>query len=157
MNQKESWKITDAFWEKAEPLLPCKKRNPEKEYQRRPGGGRPSLDPRQVLEAIFYVLRTGIPWKALPREFGASSAIHRYFRVWCEEGFFKALWAAGLAEYDEAAGIQWNWLNADECMAKGPMAQETAGKNHPAEGGKKREQTPYTRRRRRSAGHRRLL
>jgi hypothetical protein len=32
------------------------------------------------------------------------------------KAFFKALWVAGLAAYDEAAGIQWNWLNADGCM-----------------------------------------
>ncbi|MDR1985922.1 MAG: transposase [Treponema sp.] len=35
---------------------------------------------RKTLEAIFYVLRTGIQWKALPKDFGTSSAVHRYFR-----------------------------------------------------------------------------
>jgi hypothetical protein len=93
------------------------------------------------LEAIFYVLRTGIPWKALPKEFGASSAVHRYFRFWYREGFFKALWDAGLGTYEEAAGIQWAWLSADESIGEG-AAQDTG------ERGKPQRQTPYARRRR---------
>jgi transposase len=146
MKQKKSGEITDAFWEQAAPLLPRKERNLNKQYQRKPGGGRPPLNPRKTLEAIFYVLRTGIPWKALPRDFGASSAVHRYFRFWYEEGFFKALWSAGLASYEEVAGIRWEWLNADGCMTKAPLAPETVGRN-PTDPGKKRQQTPYARRR----------
>ena len=106
MKQKQSWEITDEFWKAAEPLIPLRKgRNPGKVYRRRPGGGRRPLDSRKVLEAIFFVLRTGIQWKALPREFGAASAVHRYFRYWCEQGFFEALWAAGLETYGEVVGI----------------------------------------------------
>jgi transposase len=147
MKQKESWKITDTFWEKAESLLPHKERDSGKVYRRKPGGGRPPMEPRTVLEAVFYVLRTGIQWKALPKEFGAASSIHRYFRFWCEQGFFKALWISGLGAYDEAKGIKWTWLSADGCMTKAPLAQETVGKN-PTDRGKKRQQTPYACRRR---------
>jgi transposase len=146
MKQQHSWEITGTFWEKAEPLLPRKERKPGKTYRRKPGGGRPPLEARKVLEAIFYVLRTGIQWKALPKDFCASSAVHRYFRFWCEQGFFKALWAAGLAAYDETEGIQWEWLSAGGCMTKAPVARETVGKN-PTDRGKKRRQTPYARRR----------
>ena len=106
------------------------------------------MEQRKVLEAIFYVLRTGIQWKALPKAFGASSAIHHYFRFWCEEGFLQAMWIAGLSSYNEAQGINWTWLSADGCMTKAPLAQETAGPN-PTDRGKKRQQTPYARRRRR--------
>jgi transposase len=146
MKQKHSWEITDAFWEKAEPLVPRKKRDNSTEYQRKPGGGRRAMEPRRVLEAIFYVLRTGIQWKALPKEFGAASAIHRYFRFWCEQGFFEALWGAGLHTYTEVTGINWTWLSADGCMSKAPLALEAVGKN-PTDRGKKRQQTPYARRR----------
>lgn len=148
MKQKQSWETTDEFWKAAEPLIPLRKgRNPGKAYRRRPGGGRRPLDSRKVLEAIFFVLRTGIQWKALPREFGAASAVHRYFRYWCEQGFFEALWAAGLEAYDEVVGINWTWLSADGCMTKAPLAQEAVGKN-PTDRGKKWKQTPYSRRRR---------
>ncbi|MDR1288256.1 MAG: hypothetical protein LBK08_11660 [Treponema sp.] len=41
MRQKHAWEITDAFWEKAEPLLPQKTWDQSKEYQWKPDGGRP--------------------------------------------------------------------------------------------------------------------
>jgi transposase len=143
MKQTKSGEITDAFWEQAEPLLPCKERDPDKSCQRKLGGGRHPLDPRKPLEAICYVLRTGIPWKALPQDFGASSAVHRSFRFWWEQGFFKAMRIAGFTSYEEAVGIPWAWLSADGCMTKAPLAQEAVGK--------KRQQTPYARSRKRSA------
>jgi transposase len=144
MKQKHSWEITDDFWKQVEPLIPRKERDPSKTFRRKPGGGRRPMETRRVLEAIFYVLRTGIQWKALPKEFGASSSIHRYFRFWCEQGLFQAMWVAGLERYDETQGIKWSWLSADGCMTKAPLAQEAVGKN-PTDRGKKREQTPYAR------------
>jgi transposase len=143
MRQIKSWEITDEFWEAAAPLIPRKERDSNKVYQRKPGGGRPPMEPRKVLEAVFYVLRTGIQWNALPKTFGSSSAIHHYFRFWCEKGFFPALRAAGLDEYDETKGINWTWLCGDDCMTKAPPAQETA-----PTGEKEHRQTPYARRRR---------
>jgi transposase len=147
MKQKHSWVITDQFWKLAEPLIPRKKRDTAKTYRRKPGGGRRPIEPRRVLEAIFYVLRTGIQWKALPKEFGAASSIHRYFRYWCEQGLFQAMRAAGLEEYDEVQGIKWSWLSGNGRMTEAPLARKTAEKN-PADREKKREQTPYARRRR---------
>ena len=150
MRQKHSWEITDSFWEAVQPFIPQKERDSSKTYQRKPGGGRPPIEPRTVLQTIFYVLRTGIQWKALPTTFGSSSAVHRYFRFWCETGFFYDIWVAGLERYDEVKGIDWTWLSADGCMTKAPLALETVGKN-PADRGKKWQQTPYARRRRRRA------
>ena len=60
MKQHKSWEITDAFWEAAQPLIPQRERDGKKTYLRKPGGGRPPMDKRMVLKAIFYVLRTGI-------------------------------------------------------------------------------------------------
>jgi transposase len=74
MKQKHSWEITDEFWAAAEPLIPQKQRDTEREYRRKPGGGRKPIEPRKALAASFYVLRTGIQWKALPANFGASSS-----------------------------------------------------------------------------------
>ena len=144
MKQKHSWEITDEFWAVAEPLIPKKTRDPDKAYKRKQGAGRPPMEHRKVLEAIFFVLRTG----ALPVSFGSSSAVHRYFMLWSESGFFKALWACRLRKYDEGKGIDWTWLSGDGCMTKAPLAQETAGAN-PTDRGKKREQAAHARRRHR--------
>jgi transposase len=148
MKQKHSWEITDKFWSIAEPLIPKRTRDPDKAYKRKKGGGRPPMEARTALEAIFYVLRTGIQWKVLPASFGSSSAVHRYFMFWSESGFFKALWACGLQKYDESKGINWTWLSGDGCMTKAPLAQQTTGAN-PTDRGKKREQAAYVSRRRR--------
>jgi putative transposase len=57
------------------------------------------------LEGIFHVLRTGIQWKALPKEYGAASSIHQYFSKWAEAGFFRRMWQEGLIAYDLLAGL----------------------------------------------------
>jgi transposase len=77
MKQEKSWEITETFWEAVKGLIPKAEREEGKEYKRAPGGGRKPMDPKRVLEAIFYVLRTGIQWKALPKEFGSSSSVHK--------------------------------------------------------------------------------
>lgn len=87
------------------------------------------MPPRPVLSAIVYVLRTGCQWKALPKELGSASAIHRYFQQWHRAGFFVGLWRAGLAEYDEMEGVAWDWQSADGAMVKAPLALECAGAN----------------------------
>ena len=54
-----SWEVTDEFWSRVEPLVPQPARDPDKQYKRAAGAGRPSKPPRLVFEAIMYVLRTG--------------------------------------------------------------------------------------------------
>jgi len=131
------------LWQKVESLIPQPSRDPDKEYQRGPGGGRKPLPYRQVFEGILYVLRTGCQWKALPQErFGCPSAIHRYFLEWAHAGFFLALWQAGLTDYDELQGIAWDWQSMDGAMTKAPLAQESIGAN-PRDRGKKGDQPTH--------------
>jgi transposase len=140
----QSWEVSDALWEKVEHLVPRSSRNPNKKYKRGPGGGRKPLSYRQVFEGIVYVLRTGCQWKALPKErFGSSSAIHRYFLEWAEDGFFHSLWRAGLTDYDEFEGIAWEWQSIDGAMTKAPLAQESVGAN-PTDRGKKGDQASHS-------------
>jgi transposase len=61
------------------------------------------------MDAIFYVLRTGCKWKALPRSLGAASTVHDRFQEWCKAGVFEQMWRAGLLEYNEKVGIEWEW------------------------------------------------
>lgn len=142
----KSWEVSDEFWAKAEPLVPRPTRDSTKTYQRRRGGGRKPMDTRKVFSAIVFVLRTGIQWKALPREFGSASSIHAYFRKWLEAGFFLKLWKKGLAEYDEMEGIAWSWQSIDGSQGKAPLAVEAAGPN-PTDRGKKRDKAPHSCRR----------
>jgi len=79
------------------------------------------MDDRQAMTAIFYVLRTGCQWKALPRSLGAASTVHDRFQEWLEAGVFERLWQAGLSEYDEKVGIDWEWQAMDGAMTKAPL------------------------------------
>lgn len=140
--QTHSWEVTDEFWSRVEPLVPKPVRDPNKQYRRSAGAGRPPKAARLVFEAIVYVLRTGCQWKALPAErFGSASAVHQRFMQWSKAGFFEALWKAGLAEYDDLEGIAWRWQSIDGAMLKAPLAQEAVGPN-PTDRGKKRQQAP---------------
>ena len=139
----ESWIVTDDFWARVEPLIPAKVPDASKKYVRKPGAGRPAKSPRQVFEAIVFVLRTGCQWKALPKErFGSASAVHKRFLEWEKAGVFESFWKLGLAEYDEIEGISWRWQSIDGAMMKAPLAQESVGPN-PADRGKKWEQAPF--------------
>ena len=107
------------------------------------------MDYRKVFEGIVYVLRTGVQWKALPKEvYGSPSSIHAYFRQWEKLGVFLALWRAGVGGYDEMEGISWLWQSIDGAVNKATHSQETVGPN-PTDRGKKRKQTAFAGGRRR--------
>jgi putative transposase len=127
MGRTRPWELSEEVWERAEPLLPAAKPRPQ--------GGRPPRSDRQMLGAILYVLRTGLQWNALPREIGASTTAYDRFRAWERDGFFARLWAAGLAEYNELVGIDWQWLSLDGVMTKAPFGDAATGAN-PTDRGK---------------------
>jgi len=58
------YELTDFEWGIIAPLLPNKPR------------GVPRVDDRRVLNGIFWVLRTGAPWRALPKEFGPPTTCY---------------------------------------------------------------------------------
>lgn len=118
-------KLSDAFWEKVEPLLPEFRRELAENYVRKPGGGRKPNDARLVFEGIVFVLRNGCRWKALPAErYGSSTVIHRRFLEWQEAGVFEALWKAKLAEHEELEGIPWRWRSNYGTTRKAPRARK---------------------------------
>ena len=61
--------LTDEQWALVEPLIPV--------Y---PGGRPRTTSMRDVLDAIFYLLRTGCPWRYLPRDFPPWQTVYYHFR-----------------------------------------------------------------------------
>lgn len=57
-----------------------------------PRGAPAELTEREFLEAVLYLARTGTPWRDLPAEFGAWSAVYMRFRRWEEAGVWRGLW-----------------------------------------------------------------
>ena len=76
------------------------------------------------MDGIFYVLRTGCQWQALPREYGSGSTVHRYFQEWTARGVFGKAWRRMLQRYDQRRGIGWNWQSVDGSMTKAPLGGE---------------------------------
>src|ERR687891_2908631 len=64
--------MTDDEWAILEPLIPGSK----------PGGRPRSANMREVMNGILYVLRGGIPWRFLPKEFPPWKTVYHYFRLW---------------------------------------------------------------------------
>ncbi|MBQ6206389.1 MAG: transposase [Oscillospiraceae bacterium] len=104
----KSWTISDEFRNEVKDAIPdaTGKGEPNKTYRHKPGQGRKPLPARKVLEGVLYVLRTGCQWKAVPKEYGFGSSLHRYFQKWREAGFFRKIWAIrlGLAKRRRAYG-----------------------------------------------------
>ena len=76
--------LSDAEWSCLAPHLPSPKT-----------GGRPRIhSPRAILDAIFYVLKSGCPWRLLPRDFPPWRTVYHYFRQWRLAGIFEQINAA---------------------------------------------------------------
>lgn len=143
MAKVQSWQVSDELWNKVEPLIPLRRRDPKKTYSRKAWWWRKPLDPRIVFSAIVFVLRTGIHWKALPKkEFCSSSSVHEYFLFWKDSWLFSKLWKKGIAELDELEWISWEWQSADSSSVKAPLAQEAVWPN-PTDRGKKLNQKTH--------------
>jgi len=76
--------LSDAEWECIEPHLPIPSAD-----------GRPRIHPlREILDAIFYIVRSGCAWRLLPHEFPPWKTVHHYFRTWRIDGTWTKLHAA---------------------------------------------------------------
>jgi transposase len=76
--------LRDAEWARLEPLIP----------PARPGGRPRKTDMRAAVNAILYMLRTGCPWRYLPREsFPPRSTVYNIFRKFQCDGVWEAIWA----------------------------------------------------------------
>jgi len=95
------YEISDEFWNQIEPLMPLPK--PKKKL------GRPRKDDRKIMNGILYLLRTACQWKAFPRFYGAPSTVDDRFQEWQRSGLFDKTWKAGLLEYDNKKGLEWEW------------------------------------------------
>lgn len=86
--------LTDEQWELIRPYL-----------QRPPGPGRPPrLDLREVVNAVFYLTRTGCQWRQLPHEFPKWESIRYYFDKWARDGTWERINAALVQQVRQQAG-----------------------------------------------------
>ncbi|MDJ0610614.1 MAG: IS5 family transposase [Kiloniellales bacterium] len=73
--------LSDAQWARIAPLLPGKAGDP----------GRTADDNRLFVEAVFWIVRTGSPWRDLHASFGIWNSVAKRFRRWAQKGVFESL------------------------------------------------------------------
>ena len=102
--------LTDAQWAALVPLLPSQR------PQAGSRGGRPNKDHRLVVEGMLWVLRTGAPWRDLPKEYGPHSTVANRFYRWRRAGVFDEAFAALLADGDAQGTLDWllHYLDATD-------------------------------------------
>jgi putative transposase len=122
-----AYRLPDALWERVASLLPSDPPHLS--------GGRPFTEPRRSFEGIWYLLRTGAQWRALPTCFGPKSTVHDHFQLWRAQGLFEHLWWQILVAYDDEVGIAWTWQSLDGALGKAPLGGTATGPN-PTDRGK---------------------
>src|SRR5512136_576473 len=68
--------LSDEDWTLLEPLLPRNRKSAR-------------VDDRKIMNAIFYVLRTGMPWRDLPARYGPYTTAYNRFNRWSRRGIWK--------------------------------------------------------------------
>lgn len=86
--------LTDREWEYINPLIPSAK----------PGGRNRKSDMRLVINAIFYLTRTGCSWRYLPREYPPWPTVYGYFRAWRIDGTWQQIHDRLRVDVREQAG-----------------------------------------------------
>lgn len=106
--------ISDSVWEILEPLLPGGKSKT----------GRPAKDNRLFLNAVFWILRTGAPWRDLPPDYGEWKNTHRRFCRWRDRGVWEELLDA-VTDDSVTDEPDFEWLMIDASYIK--AHQRSAG------------------------------
>lgn len=94
--------ISERLWDKLEPLLPGRKG----------GWGSVAKDNRLFINAVFWILRTGAPWRDLPPDYGSWKNTHRRFCRWRDKGLWEKLLEKLINEPD------YEWLMIDASHIK---------------------------------------
>jgi transposase len=104
--------VPDELWEAIESLLP---KEPPK-----PNGGRPRVSDRAALGGIVFALRTGCPWRLLPKELGCGSGTTcwRRLRDWQAAGVWQRLHERLLNWLGDDAAVDWSRASVDSLSVR---------------------------------------
>ncbi|EIC27990.1 transposase [Methylomicrobium album BG8] len=94
--------ISDRVWQLLEPRLPG----------REGAWGGKARDNRLFINAVFWILRTGAPWRDLPPDYGDWKNTHRRFCRWRDKGIWESLLEQRVTEPD------YEWLMIDASHIK---------------------------------------
>ncbi|NJK59619.1 MAG: IS5 family transposase [Oscillatoriales cyanobacterium SM2_1_8] len=101
--------LSDETWQLLEPHLPGT----------RGQQGRPAQDNRRFLNAVFWILRTGAPWRDLPPDYGDWKNVHRRFCRWRDKGIWETLFHLLMEE------PEYQWLIMETSQAGGDKGRRS--------------------------------
>lgn len=90
------------------------------------GRGKARVDDRRVMNGIFYVLRTGSPWRGLPERYGPCTTVYNRFNRWAKQG----VWLRMFEEKGVGSRpwpFSWRTEHEDPCRDGAGRAADTAG------------------------------
>ena len=104
--------VPDTLWGLIEPLLPIPLPKPQ--------GGRPRVSDRACLAGIIFVLRSGVPWRMLPKELGCGSSMTcwRRLRDWQHAGIWALMHFVLLNWLSRGGQIDWSRAIVDSCSVR---------------------------------------
>jgi len=104
--------VPDTLWGLIEPLLPAPLPKPQ--------GGRPRVSDRACLSGIIFVLRSGVPWRMLPKELGCGSSMTcwRRLRDWQHAGIWDLMHFVLLNWLSRGGQIDWSRAIVDSCSVR---------------------------------------
>ena len=118
MNMNKRYELTDEQWQAVEPLLP----------KRTAKTGRKPKDPRQMLDGIVWVLRSGAPWRDVPERYGRWKTVYDYYRNWRDNGTFDRILSALQIRLDREGRIDWDLWCIDGSSVRAARAAAGAAK-----------------------------
>ena len=108
--------LTDEQWTILEPLIPEEERVPKGKR------GRPWRDPREVLNGVLWILRTGAPWQDLPDRYPPYQTCHRRYQRWVGMSVMETILRALAQDLRERGG-----LDLQECFIDGTFVMAKKG------------------------------
>ena len=108
------YELSDREWAAIKPMLPNKPR------------GVPRVNDRRVLNGIFWVLRSGAPWRDLPDNFGPYTTCYNRFVRWRRAGVWAKIMSALAGAHDAAVQIIDTLLSACISTARASLGIENS-------------------------------
>jgi putative transposase len=82
-----------------------------------------------VSKEVYYLLKTGCQWDALPLCFGPAKTVYHRFRELLNANAFQKIWKLALTKYDEIHGLMLEHQSFDSCHKKAPLGGEKTGRS----------------------------
>jgi len=125
------FELSDEEWELLEPLMPKARKSARR-------------DDRKVMNAIFYVLRTGMPWRDLPERYGPYTTAYNRFNRWSRRGIWRRIFDTLAAKSRESLYLIDSTIVKAHRAASGAKGRRKSRRLVSAAAGGPRKSTPWS-------------